>query len=466
ILFAGFGLFLAVLLSLLLSRWLYLPIRAVTRRFQTSKLPPVVSKKDEIEMIDYMYEQSQERISELEQRQSLYAAHEKITFLQAILSGKLKPDEALRKWGDFSIRVYPSRLLVAVMTLDDESASGDRLIACIDEWAVGMSDSQVMFEAIPAPDGGVILIFNLCEPYQENRFSSLFINLDMLKTCVLQKFGSTVTIGVGAVAESLEDCAFSLSTARQMAQHRMLLGDGRTIDQRLLDESLSTGLAYPEDLVREMTAAMRENKRAVFLSHFDSLLGILRNYSYNDVTATLIQVFADCVRALNALPQRHGLIYSGFDDFMLGYHSLVHLEQTKEWILKIFDEYQTAAASLEALKQDRHYKIVCEIQDYFEKNYARPDLNVQTLAAMTGYTPNYFARIFKQITGLSLIDYIHQIRINHAKRLLCETSMTIREISDNLGFLNPNYFYVSFKKETGLTPTVFRARSLSTVIRE
>ena len=79
---------------------------------------------------------------------------------------------------------------------------------------------------------------------------------------------------------------------------------------------------------------------------------------------------------------------------------------------------------------------------------------------MFGYTSNYFARMFKDAAGISINDYIRQIKIDRAKRLLIETSLSVNEVAELVGYTNKNYFFYSFKKETGLTPLSYRAANL------
>ena len=82
-----------------------------------------------------------------------------------------------------------------------------------------------------------------------------------------------------------------------------------------------------------------------------------------------------------------------------------------------------------------------------------------TLAAMSDYVnmaSSYLSDLFKKKTGMTLIRYLHGVRVDQAKVMLRATQMTIGEIADRVGFENVNYFIKIFKRLTRLTPSEYR----------
>ncbi|MCI6732887.1 MAG: AraC family transcriptional regulator, partial [Lachnospiraceae bacterium] len=63
---------------------------------------------------------------------------------------------------------------------------------------------------------------------------------------------------------------------------------------------------------------------------------------------------------------------------------------------------------------------------------------------------------FKKISGVSPVNYLIQLRIEQAKRMLKESNLTILEISMECGFNNTSYFIRQFRKYTGKTPREYR----------
>ena len=89
--------------------------------------------------------------------------------------------------------------------------------------------------------------------------------------------------------------------------------------------------------------------------------------------------------------------------------------------------------------------------DYMEKNY-REHITVEALAELSGYSASHFSRQFSKVYGTSPIQYLNEIRILHAKNLLCTDQYSMAEIAQKCGFSNIYYFSRCFKQLTGSTP--------------
>jgi AraC family transcriptional regulator len=86
-------------------------------------------------------------------------------------------------------------------------------------------------------------------------------------------------------------------------------------------------------------------------------------------------------------------------------------------------------------------------------------LRLDAMAQVAGISPYYFCREFKKTMGITPYGYIVQQRIDRAKTLLQNTSMSITEIGAQLLFATPSHFTATFKKLVGCTPSVFRLPS-------
>lgn len=93
--------------------------------------------------------------------------------------------------------------------------------------------------------------------------------------------------------------------------------------------------------------------------------------------------------------------------------------------------------------------------NHINMNYAL-NLTVDSVADVVKRSKNYFSTQFKKELGISLIDYVNKVRIEHAKLLLKETGYLTYEVAERVGYSEYRYFCTVFKKYTGITPTQYR----------
>ena len=77
-------------------------------------------------------------------------------------------------------------------------------------------------------------------------------------------------------------------------------------------------------------------------------------------------------------------------------------------------------------------------------------------ASICNMSKFHFIRVFKDITGLSPLEYRNGIRLEHARQLLESTNASVGEISERLGYSSQNYFCDAFKRHFKFTPSQYR----------
>lgn len=102
------------------------------------------------------------------------------------------------------------------------------------------------------------------------------------------------------------------------------------------------------------------------------------------------------------------------------------------------------------------YMTIRDIVIWIEADLARP-MPVITIAEKAGYSPWYLQRLFKQITGHTLVGYIRGRRMTVAAELLKTSQLPISQIYTCVGFEDHSSFCRNFMRHFGMTPTIFRA---------
>lgn len=99
--------------------------------------------------------------------------------------------------------------------------------------------------------------------------------------------------------------------------------------------------------------------------------------------------------------------------------------------------------------------IISRAESYIREHF-RENINREDVAAIVYITPNYLSKQFRSRKGMNLREFINQIRIEEAKRLLLTTNLSVSEVAGLSGYENISYFSTVFRKHTGMSPVDWR----------
>lgn len=143
---------------------------------------------------------------------------------------------------------------------------------------------------------------------------------------------------------------------------------------------------------------------------------------------------------------------------LFGYDQVMASGTNRTWGETAERLWQMAEAIFERQNNemiDREREVIRKVKQYISANLGG-DLSLTRIGEVVGFNPSYLSRLYKQMTGEGLSDYIVAERLQLAKALLAKQHMRIHDIAESLGFDSPAYFARFFKKQTGMTPTEFR----------
>lgn len=116
------------------------------------------------------------------------------------------------------------------------------------------------------------------------------------------------------------------------------------------------------------------------------------------------------------------------------------------WKMKeIYEEIRAGKQSLPVVKA----------KQFIDKNYEKP-ISLESVAKEVYLSPAYFSAVFKKEVGVNFSDYLAQVRIERAKRLLTNIKYSVAEVAAAVGYPDQRYFSRVFKKLTGVNPLEYR----------
>ncbi|NHN31786.1 helix-turn-helix transcriptional regulator [Paenibacillus agricola] len=122
---------------------------------------------------------------------------------------------------------------------------------------------------------------------------------------------------------------------------------------------------------------------------------------------------------------------------------------------RLFAFYEKIITETVVKPERKAATVISLITSYIENNYAK-DLYLESIADEIGLSSKYISRIFKEITGTSITDYISLIRMSKAKELLMHTDLKVGDIAHQIGIDSRTTFLRIFKKHEGISPIDYR----------
>ena len=144
--------------------------------------------------------------------------------------------------------------------------------------------------------------------------------------------------------------------------------------------------------------------------------------------------------------------YSSRNNYLPEIMALETTDDIKDWFISKLIE---ACRNVSSKREERSNDIIKTAKKYIDDHFDK-EISLDDVSRIVNISPYYFSKIFKEESGLNFIEYLTNIRIDKAKKLLESSNMSIKEICISCGYTDPNYFSRSFKKNVGVTPTEYK----------
>lgn len=112
-------------------------------------------------------------------------------------------------------------------------------------------------------------------------------------------------------------------------------------------------------------------------------------------------------------------------------------------------------ASAQDEKSQLSHLPIRKAMDYVDGHYM-DKLTLEEVAEKIGLNATYFSKLFKKESGKTFVNYLTEVRINQAKRLLSTTNDTMNSIAESVGYTDHRYFSQCFEKNVGMKPSLYR----------
>lgn len=263
----------------------------------------------------------------------------------------------------------------------------------------------------------------------------------------------STTIGVGNKADNIRLIPASFAGARQAAAYKWYMGTNRIITMDYLER---------ENESRFDRAIVEETVKAVHTGSMDALSECLsRLFSSLATHREGGMIYARSVSMeLALLAGRQllelGVAKDGLEQWETECYSQVLRAETLPELSGIVGGYlRDICAQIELKRNSKPRHVIELVQSIIHKRYAE-NLVIEEISREAYLSSTYLSLLFKQETGMTVLEYLTAVRMEKAKELLANVNLKLYEISLAVGYSDPGYFTKQFKKHTGLTPSAYR----------
>lgn len=272
----------------------------------------------------------------------------------------------------------------------------------------------------------------------------------MIQSKLKELMALDVSISVGSWARTQQELLVSHELAEKGIEYRYLLGGRLLID---MEEQPEENTLSIKNVVEALVTALKTGRK-------ENADHILEKISY-DIKAARVDKSRACVYLQQIIRAADETCEDMVPDSKLFSKREALLQQVteqnsfdsafelvKSHVGEIFQTLSDANSS----SGQRQARLAL---DYIQKNYMDPDLSLNSICSYLNISTSYFSTIFKDLTGETFTEVLIRTRMEKAKELLENTTMKNYEIAEKVGFADPHYFGISFKKMTGCTPTEY-----------
>ncbi|MFP4444139.1 MAG: helix-turn-helix domain-containing protein, partial [Spirochaetia bacterium] len=246
------------------------------------------------------------------------------------------------------------------------------------------------------------------------------------------------------------------SEAMDVSWNRYFEGTGCILDCSIHGSKPSSRYDYPYQKEKLFTEMLLMNRLRESRTVFREILGTSRGFSQTAFQTALQRLVLSVYSALDRYRKNSATGIA--ENIKSPLSSLFSCDTAAEIEEQLFSYLAETIPLFQVKKENNHNQLVGDIIEDIKRNYPDHQLCAEHYAEKYSLSTVYLGRLFKQHTTKSIAEFINNVRIETAKKLLTTTADPVNDIVKTVGFTYPNYFFSIFKKYNGVTPLEFRQK--------
>jgi AraC-like DNA-binding protein len=279
--------------------------------------------------------------------------------------------------------------------------------------------------------------------------------IENCRSVIKLHLGLTVSISYSGAAANVLNLGELYRKAREYLQYRFIFGEDSLINEKRCRINIENKeLHYPYSLDEKLIEAVKKKDLPTALITLEDIKNSLLHLQYTNCTICTMELVNSVIRIVTQADE-NGSLGQESDEL---YRKVINAEFMDDFFRELNQYIRLATGKPEHSADTRKNRIVSAILEYIQNNYSNPNLSSQMIGDFLGMSNRYVMFKFMESTGISLNEYIIDVRMRKAANLLRNTDLPVSEIAKKTGIENNNYFYRLFKKFSHVTPREFSER--------
>ncbi|CAI6079487.1 helix-turn-helix domain-containing protein [Cohnella sp. JJ-181] len=440
----------------------YSPIRDLVYTINKGRSVPRSGSANEYEFIRTSITESFAESMDLKSKLAGHLPVVRAHFLSRLLKGQMDPAELNPDSLAFMDVHFPHPCVGVVLIEVDESKEfrveeSERDYALVRFIILNLSSELLRDSgyATETDSNRLALVLNVPDTSEET-----LLNRDRfiaeLKGIIEGRFRMKITVATSSIHHGLQEVSRCYNEALNALDYRIIHGISSIIHYDQIRELERTDYYYPTEVEARFMNVLKSGEQEAAERILDDLYE--RNIGARDTTPELgklliMNILGTLLKVTNALkideklsletpadPVKQILNSPSADEM---------IKKIKKLIVFICDCVREARSEQQERWQERMKK-------YIDRHYADHSLSLTTVADHFGLNPAYMSGLFKKQYGINLTDYMIEVRISEAKRLLADPGITVLQVAQRVGYSTDIGFIRIFKKVEGITPGKYR----------
>lgn len=271
-------------------------------------------------------------------------------------------------------------------------------------------------------------------------------------------YGENISIGLSCIHHLPEELSTAMKEAERALEYRLVFGSGSVILFDTLSDETETekdNRDKEKELIQYVEKTDDASIKMCLTQLFKSIEGN-GEYSPEAVYAVYVRIIVSVYQ----YAEQRGILTESMRHQILDALTEIRKFRNVDILIEhISGQIFQITELIRIQRAQRQKGVVGEIQEYVDKHYSE-NISLDFIEQKFYINASYLSYQFKKKVGKNFIDYLTDVRIENAKRLLPNPDIKIYEVGEMVGYSSPRYFSQIFEKRVGITPSKYRQQFL------